>query len=551
MVESNVKMYVFVENDEKTKGKISPMHLFYLAVALTVISFVTIIYYPKTCKELPYSEMYRPQVHYSLPSNWMNDPNGLVFHNGVYHLFYQYHPYSKEWGPMHWGHATSKDLLHWNNLPTALYPNELGAIFSGCALVDKRNVTGLQLSKSTNVLIAIFTQHLEDGSSSPIERQSLAYSNDHGLTWKMYGNNPILESPGHKDFRDPKVIPYKDHYIMLVVAGEKVFFYKSYNLTDWQKLSEFGDDQGKHGGVWECPDLFTLTLDGEEYWILLVSINPQGPNGGSATQYFVGFFDGEKFINYNEANKTLWIDYGPDSYAGVTWYGISYNTRLFISWMNNWDYCKDIPTDPWRGQMSIPRILMLKAVGNYTYLTSTPVPVLNKLRQYKPMKPLEYLDDYIIEAGGHKVILDYDVQTNNVYDVELLMDIESIDKSCTIEVCFSNNQLESLCAGFSRYSKEYFIDRSNSGKINFHKNFTKVSKAKRVSKESLMYWRLIVDVSSIEFFADEGLTVMTSLFFPHQKYNHIQLKLVSNNLNSKAVIKLKSVNLYTLKSIWR
>ena len=270
-----------------------------------------------------YTEPYRPQFHFSPEEKWMNDPNGMVYHKGVYHLFYQYYPEDIVWGPMHWGHATSKDVVHWKHKPIALFPDEHGLIFSGSAIVDFDNTSGFG-TKENPPLVAIFTYHLMAGEKAgrkDFQTQGIAYSLDNGDTWTKYEENPVIENDGIKDFRDPKVFwnAANQTWVMALVAGDHLQLWNSDNLKEWNKLSEFGKDKGAHGGVWECPDLFPLKVEGgeEEKWILLISMNPGAPNGGSGTQYFIGDFDGEKFTT--DQSEVKWLDWGTDNYAGVTY----------------------------------------------------------------------------------------------------------------------------------------------------------------------------------------------------------------------------------------
>jgi beta-fructofuranosidase/levanase/fructan beta-fructosidase len=248
-----------------------------------------------------FTEKHRPQYHFTPPSQWMNDPNGMVYYEGEYHLFYQYYPDSNVWGPMHWGHAISKDMISWEHLPIALYPDDLGYIFSGSAVVDWKNTSGLGTEENPP-LIAIFTYHDPKGWESgaiDFQTQGMAFSLDKGRTWTKYENNPVLPNPGIADFRDPKVTWHEpsQKWIMTLAVWDHVSFYSSPNLIDWEKESDFGLEWGSHAGVWECPDLFEMRVEGseEKRWVLLVSINPGGPQGGSATQYFIGDFDGTFF----------------------------------------------------------------------------------------------------------------------------------------------------------------------------------------------------------------------------------------------------------------
>ncbi len=288
---------------------------------LAIVILFPVIALAQQSKDSLYHELYRPQLHFSPPAHWMNDPNGLVYYKGTYHMFYQYYPNGTVWGPMHWGHATSTNLVTWKNKPIALYPDSLGLIFSGSAVVDFNNTSGFG-KNGKPPLVAIFTHadlNKEKIGRLDSQNESLAYSNDDGNTWTKYANNPVLKNPGIKDFRDPKVMWYGPgkKWIMSLATKDRITFYSSGNLKNWVKESDFGSQTGAHGGVWECPDLFPLTVEGKKLWVLFVSINPGGLNGGSATQYFIGNFDGKKFVP--NRTDTRWLDYGTDNYAGVTW----------------------------------------------------------------------------------------------------------------------------------------------------------------------------------------------------------------------------------------
>src|SRR5687767_9219061 len=311
-----------------------------------------------------YTEPHRPQIHFSPAEKWMNDPNGMVYYDNTYHLFYQYHPFSTKWGPMHWGHATSKDLAHWQHQPIALYPDSLGTIFSGSAVADVNNTSGF--GKDGKVpLVAIFTHHDEKGEKAGrnnFQQQSIAYSLDYGKTWTKYEGNPVVTNPGIRDFRDPKVFWYEEgrKWIMTLATLDHITFYSSPDLKTWKKESVFGKEVGAHGGVWECPDLFPITHNGQKVWILVVNLNPGGPNGGSASQYFTGQFNGTDFTPYQ--TDTRWLDYGPDEYAGVTWSNTG-ERKIFLGWMSNWQYADRVPTEKWRSAMTIPRDLGLEKIG--------------------------------------------------------------------------------------------------------------------------------------------------------------------------------------------
>jgi sucrose-6-phosphate hydrolase SacC (GH32 family) len=284
---------------------------------------------------------YRPQFHFTPAKNWMNDPNGLVWHKGEYHLFFQHNPQGTQWGHMSWGHAVSKDLLTWEELPVAIAEDDDGAIFSGSAVSDG------------DELIAIYTRHTDTNQS-----QCIARSMDNGRSFTKYEYNPVLDEK-KKDFRDPKVFKYKDHWIMCVAQphDHQISFYSSPNLINWKHLSDFGPAAAQ-GGVWECPDLFPLSIDGEEVWVLIVSLSPGGLHG-SGTQYFIGHFDGAAFVPRYPTDVPRWLDYGKDNYAGVTFNNEPNGKRFFIGWMANWDDVKNHPATSWSTQMTIPRELGL------------------------------------------------------------------------------------------------------------------------------------------------------------------------------------------------
>jgi len=318
---------------------------------------------PQTQTTPTYDEQFRPQFHFSPPDHWMNDPNGLVYLDGEYHLFYQHDPQSRENGPMHWGHAISADLIHWTNLPIALYPDAIGPIWSGSAVIDVDNTSGLVPGGG---MIAIF--------SYKDQSQGIAFSTDKGRSWTKYSHNPVIPVGG-KDFRDPKVFWHADtkRWVMILAVNDHVAILTSSNLINWTAVSEFGVGQGIHWGVWECPDLFPLMVDGQTKWVLTNSMSP-------GTQYFVGNFDGETFTNDNSADTQLLIDYGPDSYAGVTWNDTPDGSRVLIAWMDNWRYAVNIPTTPWRGAMSIPHVLTLKRLPEGIRLIQSPIAQVEELR---------------------------------------------------------------------------------------------------------------------------------------------------------------------------
>jgi fructan beta-fructosidase len=479
-----------------------------------------------------YNEPHRPQVHFSPKEKWMNDPNGMVYFNNQYHLFYQYYPDSTVWGPMHWGHATSKDMISWEHQPIALYPDTLGYIFSGSAVADINNTSGFGKDGKTP-LVAIFTHHdakREKSDPEHVETQSIAYSLDEGITWTKYSNNPVLKNPGIRDFRDPKVSWFEagKKWIMTLATTDRITFYSSANLKEWTKEREFGKEFGAHGGVWECPDLFPLDYNGEKIWILIINLNPGGPNGGSATQYFTGQFDGNKFTPYQ--TDTRWIDYGPDEYAGITWSNTG-DRKIFLGWMSNWQYANIVPTDTWRSATTIPRDLGIQKVGEKYLITSMPVSELNSIEE-KPVK---------VE---HVAAKKYDLASalGNLHGPAKLKIQTSKLESFTLTL--SNDAGERVLIGYDQSANSYILDRTNSGNVGFEKEFGKKHTAPRFASNPGMDMTLVIDNSSVELFADNGLTTMTQIFFPSSPYTKM-------NIESPMDFQLDSITFIPLKRIWK
>jgi fructan beta-fructosidase len=505
--------------------------MFFIILNCLVMQFISEEVLSQTSK-FNKDEVYRPQIHFSPKAHWINDPNGMVYYNGTYHLFFQYHPYSSIWGPMHWGHATSKDMIHWKEQPIALYPDSVGTIFSGSAVVDKNNTSGFG-KKGQIPLVAIYTSHNHIGEKegrNDYQNQSIAYSNDEGKTWIKYSSNPVLKNPGITDFRDPKVMWYEPQkkWIMTLATKDCITFYSSKDLKSWMKESEFGAVAGAHGGVWECPDLFTLDNNGKKVWVLIVSINPGGPNKGSATQYFIGDFNGKTFTPSH--TDTRWIDYGPDNYAGITWSNTG-NRKIFLGWMSNWMYANVVPTETWRNAMTIPRELKLKHVGKDIFIASLPVSELSKIQSQPVIVSNLKINDRIdIADKTGKVNLPCRINLN----LEELKDFSLI---------ISNEIGEELIIGYDKNKNQYFIDRTKSGKTDFQKEFAGRHVASRFTNNNKMNISLIIDVSSVELFADDGLTVMTEILFPNEPYNQIHIESSDN-------IVIKKIEYINLKSIW-
>ncbi|MGL1955717.1 MAG: glycoside hydrolase family 32 protein [Colwellia sp.] len=501
-----------------------------------------------------HSELYRPQFHFSPKENWMNDPNGMVYYQGEYHLFYQYHPESSVWGPMHWGHAISKDLVHWEQFPIALYPDELGTIFSGSAVVDWNNTSGFG-SKDNPPLVAIYTYHdiqAEKDGKLDFQTQAVAYSLDKGRTWQKYNKNPVLSNPGIKDFRDPKVAWHEESqkWIMSLAQADHIGFYSSINLIDWNLESTFGKEWGVHTGVWECPDLIKMPIEGtHEYkYVLIVSINPGGPNGGSATQYFVGDFDGKTFtltddfkddvkqVVENDGIKEsgVWLDYGTDNYAGVTFSDVSKNDGrvLFMAWMSNWQYANQVPTEVWRSAMTIPRTLKLERSLSGLRVTSQPVQELNKLVQNKQyIEQLSNIKKYDLIDGNIR---------SNLYRLEL--EIAPLDAN-VIDLIFANQLGEKSVLTIDVIKGTVNLDRTHSGKVDFERGFAGIQQA-LTTKELLKYTLdIYVDHSSLEIFINDGETVITSIVFPSIPYSRVSIE--ANN-----IINIDNFTISELKSIW-
>lgn len=493
-------------------------------------------------------EQYRPQFHFSPPTQWMNDPNGMFYYEEEFHLFYQYYPDGNTWGPMHWGHAVSSDMLHWQHLPVALYPDSLGYIFSGSAVVDHHNTSGLG-KNNLPPIIAIFTYHNMSGEKAgrnDFQYQGLAYSNDKGRTWTKYERNPVLpNTTGIKDFRDPKVMWHEKskQWIMTLAVKDHLEFWTSPNLLQWKYSSSFGKELGAHGGVWECPDLFPMRVGktNEEKFVLLVSINPGGPNGGSATQYFVGDFNGKEFIpNTSHQNKQpLWIDYGRDNYAGVTWSNIpaTDGRRLFMGWMSNWDYAQVVPTTVWRSAMTLPRYLMLHTINNQYLLKSIPVNELQQLRN----SVTRFRPDAFNGAISVKPPL------LSPQRAEWEIEVELMDSSTEkIFLQFSNSSDEVYRIGFNIKKNQYFSDRTKAGNHSFSDKFgTSVHIAPRLLNNNRIQLHVFVDASSVELFADDGTVCMTELIFPSIPFNKVEL------VSEGGAVKLISANCYSLKRIWK
>jgi len=488
-----------------------------------------------------YHERHRPQFHFSPPRNWMNDPNGLVYENGTYHLYYQYNPTQPVAGNIHWGHATSADLVHWQPQPVAIAPDSLGLVFSGSAVLDSVNTSGLAQPGKPAPLVVLYTGHSEakeKAGRQDVENQCLAYSLDHGQTWQKYAKNPVLKNQGSRDFRDPKVSwhPAQKQWVMALSAHDHVEFYGSKNLTSWQKLSDFGRGLGAHGGVWECPDLVAVPDSvGSPRWVLIVNMNPGGPNGGSATQYFVGKFDGRTFTLTQPG--THWMDYGPDNYAGVTWTHLPAGQRpTLIGWMSNWEYGQQVPTSPWRSAMTVPRTLTLRPGprANELLLTSRPIDgLVGRLAE-------DFVSLPNVQVRGRYDLASHLKNPTGRYTLHF-----QVPQAQNWAVELSNAKGERTLLGYDHTNKRYYFDRSHSGNVTFapaDKGFAKVAYAPRQSPRASQEIGLVIDAASLELFADGGRTCMTGIFFPSAPYTKLALQ--ADNLT------LPTVEVMGMKSIW-
>ncbi|MBK8699455.1 MAG: glycoside hydrolase family 32 protein [Saprospiraceae bacterium] len=450
------------------------------------------------------AEKWRPAYHFTPDSMWMNDPNGLVYADGVYHLFYQYYPDSNVWGPMHWGHATSEDLVKWEHQPIALYPDSLGYIFSGSAVVDTGNTAGF----GKNAMVAIFTHHndkMEKAGSSVFQYQSIAYSTDGGNTFTKYVGNPVVKNPGIRDFRDPKVFWYAPgkHWVMVLAAYDRTKFYTSPDLKTWTQSGEFGrpgDDR-----LWECPDLVRLKVEGsDEYkWVLITSIQQRAPNGGTGTAYFVGDFDGKTFKG--DVKKQKWADYGTDNYAMVTWAQTPGDRTLALGWMSNWLYAQNVPTTRWRSTMTIPRELSLVKDGDDHIMVSRAAAELKALEKGK------------MEVSNQPGLLAEDA---GVHQSKISGKLTSTSEDVVFRL--SNGKGEYLEFGYEGKTRRWFIDRSKAGVSAFYKGFASRHYGPEMPATKEHPYEVYLDATSIELFVDGGKMVMTDIFFSSEPFTRLE-----------------------------
>jgi len=452
------------------------------------------------------SEQHRPAFHFTPPANWMNDPNGLVFQDGVYHLFYQHHPGSTIWGPMHWGHAISHDLVNWQHCPIALYPDEHGMIFSGSAVVDHNNSAGF----GTNALIAIFTYHNDHRES-----QNLAYSLDGGRTWVKYPGNPVIPVPDETpDFRDPKVFWYQDHWVMCLAAGKKVLFFVSSDLLHWEESGSFGDGYGAREGVWETPDLFELQVENtdESRWVLTHGVGSGAAAGGSGTQYFIGHFDGRTFKSENSRESILWMDHGADFYAPQSWNNEPSGRRLVLGWMTNWQYAALVPTSSWRGAFSIIREISLKKIGSSIQLVQRPLPELQMLRTEHL-----HLQEQIIEPSTNLLASVRGTCLEIIAGFKLTHNAGRFG----FHVCAGEHERTTICYEIEKQTLS--VDRTRSGQVDFFNGFAGVHSAVLIPQDDVIRLHIFIDSSSVEVFANDGIVTLTDCIFPAEASQELEL----------------------------
>ena len=432
-------------------------------------------------------EQYRPIYHHTPAYGWMNDPNGMFYKDGIWHLYFQHNPFGSQWENMTWGHSTSTDLVHWTFEGDPVQPDVWGAIFSGSAVVDKENTAGF----GKDAVVALYT------SAAESQIQSMAYSTDNGKTFTKYEGNPVITS-NVPDFRDPHMFWNEDikKWNMILAAGQHMEIYTSDNLKEWKLESSFGAEYGNHGGVWECPDLMKMKVKGtdKEKWMLICNINPGGPFGGSATQYFIGDFDGYKFVCDTKPEVTKWMDYGKDHYATVTFDNAPDGRHVAIAWMSNWQYANLVPTKQYRSCNSIPRDLGLFEYDGDIYCSVLPSLEMTAARKTK--KP------------GKAITEACELIVNPKRDVTI--------------ITLSNDKGEEVVMKYDAKAKTFSMDRTNSGKMDFSTDFPAVTEAPTFGKISQL--RIFIDKSSIEVFDAEGKMAMTNLVFPNKPYNKVTIQ---------------------------
>ena len=443
-------------------------------------------------------EKHRPLYHHTPQYGWMNDPNGMFYKDGVWHLCYQYNPYGSQWENLSWGHSTSTDLINWKAEPTALEPDALGMMFSGCCVVDKNNTAGF----GKDAIIALYT------TAGARQTQSLAYSTDGGKTFTKYADNPIITS-NVPDFRDPHVFWNEEagFWNLILAAGQQMSIYSSKDLKEWKHESDFGAEYGNHGGVWECPDLMKMNVKGtnKDKWMLICNINPGGPFGGSATQYFIGQFDGHKFTCEDEPSETKWMDYGKDHYATITFDNAPEGRHVGIAWMSNWQYANQVPTKQYRSANSIVRDFGLFEYKGETYCSITPAKEMLAARGARVSQPTEACEIVVTVKGDAQITL-------------------------------RNAKGERVVMTYDDEEETFDMDRRRSGNISFSDAFPVATSSPTYGKVRQL--RIFVDRCSVEAFDGDGKMCMTNLVFPSTPYD----KIIVKGKAKAAIYKIKTQN---------
>lgn len=477
-------------------------------------------------------EKYRPAYHHTPLYGWMNDPNGMFYKDGRWHLYYQWNPYGSKWQNMTWGHSSSADLVRWEHHPAAIEANGLGTVFSGSSVVDSANTAGF----GRDAVVALYT------SADVNQTQSLAHSSDGGMTFEIYPGNPVLTL--ESEARDPNMFWDADNgrWVMSLAHAldHEMLFFTSPDLKEWTLQGSFGKGIGAQDGVWECPDLFRLKVDGsgEEKWVLVCNINPGGPFGGSATQYFTGDFDGKTFIADTDAEgviPTKWMDYGKDHYATVSWSDAPDNRRVLIGWMSNWQYAGEVPTMQYRSANTLPREAgLFRAPDGQLYLSSSPVAELAALRD-KPSVSVRNKP-----AGGNG--RNFPLPDSNGGACEILLDIDS-RKAGSVDITISNNDRESALLCYDAKAHTLSFDRRRSGLTDFSQDFPTVTTAPTFETNGKLSLRIFIDRSSIEVFGNGGKTVMTNLVFPTVPYSSVSVSAKGGNA------RIENLKIYPIKEL--
>ncbi|MDE5942216.1 MAG: GH32 C-terminal domain-containing protein [Muribaculaceae bacterium] len=474
-------------------------------------------------------EKFRPAYHHTPLYGWMNDPNGMVYKDGEWHLYYQWNPYGSKWQNMTWGHSSSKDLLSWNHHPAAIEPNGLGAVFSGSCAIDKENTAGF----GSDAIVALYT------SAATSQVQSMAWSTDNGETFNIYPGNPVITLDS--EARDPNMFrnPYTGKWsLMLAHALEhEMLVYSSDDLKNWTLESAFGKGLGAQGGVWECPDLFELEVEGtgEKKWMLICNLNPGGPFGGSAAQYFIGDFNGKTFIPDTDAEgkvPTKWMDFGKDHYATVSWSDAPENRRTVIGWMSNWQYAAEVPTTQFRSANTLPRdISLFRASDGQIYVKTAPAPEVSNLRD-------KLLRKTSATTGKNPKRFALPEANSGICEINVDIDAKK-SKSVTLEL--SNRLGENVIMTYDPAGDTLSFDRRNSGIVDFSQDFPAVTVAPAMSGSNRISLRIFIDRSSIEVFDNNGRFVMTNLVFPNEPYSTL-------SVSSDGKAQLTSLQIHSLKA---